>query len=645
MSIETLSDQELAVSTQDSFIEQANIKDQAFFQKASQNRLEFWEDRANELSWQTQWDQVLNWQRPYAQWFINGKLNACENCVDIHLKDKKNKIAIRWEGEDGSISEITYQELYDRVNQLAFHLKSTFNVKKGDRVTIYMPMILDLAIAVLACARIGAIHSVIFGGFSSQSISDRIVDSESSLVITADGGYRRGATLPLHQTVHEALKSVQHHCKTLVFRHLNNDISSSWNDDRDTDYEPLRSQNWEPVNPEPMDSEDILFILYTSGTTGKPKGIIHTTGGYMTHAKYSTRAVFDLKDNDIYWCTADVGWITGHTYLIYGPLANGATILMYEGAPDFPDKGRFWKIIQDHKVTILYTAPTAIRAFMKWGVDYPKGYDLSTLRLLGTVGEPINPEAWDWYFKHIGGENCPIVDTWWQTETGGIMICNLPSLAPSKPGRAGHALPGIQADILSPEGQNVETGGGLLSLTEPWPSMLRGIWGDPKRFEDVYWSRFDTYFAGDGATIDNEGYIKVLGRVDDVLNVAGHRIGTMEVESAIVDFEGVAEAAVVGIHDDIKGQAIQAFVILKEEMKETETLESDIKAFVANSIGPIARPKHIVFTPELPKTRSGKIMRRILKQLAHHEPIGDTTTLANPEIVTQIQSKISNTSK
>lgn len=640
MDIETLSEQHTRIPASAIFKKLSTIPD-TLFEEATENRYEFWEKQADKLSWFQKWDTVLEWNTPYATWFKNGKLNASYNCLDLHVHNGLgNKIAILWEGELGQKKTFSYQDVYHEVNNIAHILKHTLNIKKGDRVTIYLPMIPELLFTVLACARIGAIHSVVFAGFSASSLKDRIQDSQSHSIITADGGSRRGHVLPLKTIVDEALTypetaSVKN---VLVVKHAGIEINMT--PDRDMYLHDVYPETDNFVAPEKMDSEDILFILYTSGTTGKPKGIIHTTGGYLTHAKYSTKTVFDLNDNDVYFCTADIGWITGHTYMVYGPLLNAATIVMYEGAPDYPDKDRFWSIIDTYKVTILYTAPTAIRAFMKWGDKYPNKHHLTSLRLLGTVGEPINPEAWMWYYTVIGQQRCPIVDTWWQTETGGIMICTLPSHHDMKPGTAGQPLPGIEAKILSNDGSEITNGGGLLSLTKPWPSMLRGIWGDDKRYRDVYWSKFKTYFAGDGATIDNDGDIKVLGRVDDVLNVAGHRIGTMEVESAIVEFQGVAEAAVVGIEDEIKGQAILAYVTLKETMSEYTELEQDIRTYVGKEIGAIAKPKHIIFTPELPKTRSGKIMRRVLKNIAIQQPVGDISTLANPAIVDTLMQSL-----
>ena len=613
--------------------ERFNIID-TLYKEAKNDREDFWNKQANNLKWQKEWKKTFVWDRPYAKWFSDGKLNASENCLDIHLTKKKNKNAIIWESEAGDVIKITYKELAEKVNKLANGLKHKLKIKKGDRITIYMPLIPEAVIAMLACSRIGAIHSVVFGGFSAPSLAERIKDSNSKLIITADIANRRGKTIPLLEIVSEAMKTT----KKIPIISVNNGKSS--NNITATNFNNLLNDESDKCIPEPMDSEDPLFILYTSGTTGKPKGIVHTTGGYLTHAKYSTKLVFDLKDNDIFWCTADVGWITGHTYLVYGPLANGATILMYEGTPDYPHYGRFWELIEKHNVSIFYTAPTAIRAFMKHGEDIPKKYNLDSLRLLGSVGEPINPEAWDWYYKYIGNENCPIVDTWWQTETGGIMLTSLPGYHTMKPGIAGAPLPGIDIEILSDSGKPLDNSRGLLSITSPWPSMLRGIWGDNKRYEDVYWSKFNTYFAGDGASIDEEKDICVIGRVDDVLNVAGHRIGTMEIESALVDHKAVAEAAVIGIKDDIKGEGIGAFVILKNNQTESAELINELKRHVANTISPIAKPNLVVCTPELPKTRSGKIMRRILRQIVDGDQIGDTTTLASPEIIDVIKGKV-----
>jgi acetyl-CoA synthetase len=643
------------------FARDAHVSDDEPYRRGERDPLSYWEGWAKELHWFRPWDQVLQWEPPHAKWFVGGKLNAAYNCLDRHLEgERRTKTALLWEGEPGDKLSYTYEELHREVGRAANALKD-LGITKGDRVAIYLPMIPEAAVAMLACARIGAAHSVVFGGFSAESLRDRIRDAEAKLLITADGGYRRGGVVPLKQSADEAVGQ-EGGCPTIekvlvVARH-----GAAGETLGKATMQPGRDVWWHealagaPADcpAEEMDSEDLLYILYTSGTTGKPKGIMHTTGGYMTQAYATTKWVFDLKDDDVYWCTADVGWVTGHSYIVYGPLANGATVVMYEGAPDHPDRGRFWKLVQDYKVTIFYTAPTAIRAFMKWGTQYPEQYDLSSLRLLGTVGEPINPEAWIWYHEHIGRERCPIVDTWWQTETGAIMITPLPGVTTTTPGSATRAFPGIQADILSMDGTPIPTGAGFLAIRRPWPSMLRGIWGDPERFRNTYFSKWlgltidadgdaqpgeSVYFPGDGAKRDENGYFWVIGRIDDVLNVAGHRIGTMEVESALVDHPAVAEAAVVGKAHELKGQAVAAFVTLKEGREPSDALKQELMQHVAKKIGAIARPDDILFSADLPKTRSGKIMRRLLKDIAEGRALGDTTTLADPTVVQRLKTE------
>ncbi len=599
----------------------------------------FWAKEAAELTWSKKWTRVLDWKLPFAKWFVGGKLNAAENCLDRHLKGpRRNKAAIIWEGEPGERRTLTYHQLHREVCIFANILKRN-GVKPGDRVLVYMPLIPEAVIAMLACARIGAVHSVVFGGFSSESIKDRILDSGATVVVTADGGYRRGQIVSLKQNVDHALTDVKQVRKVIVFRRTHLDIHIKEGRDvwwhREAEYVDAKCP------PHQVDSEHPLFILYTSGSTGKPKGILHTTGGYLTATAATTKYVFDLKENDVYWCTADVGWITGHSYLVYGPLANGATCLLYEGAPNWPEPDRFWKIIAEFGVTILYTAPTAIRAFMKWGDEWPKKHDLSSLRLLGTVGEPINPEAWMWYHKHIGGGTCPIVDTWWQTETGAIMIAPLPGATPTKPGTATLPFFGIDAAIVDDNGKEVGPNeGGKLVVRKPWPSMLRSIYGDKPRYRKQYWSEVKgCYFTGDGARRDKDGYFWIVGRIDDVLNVAGHRLGTAEVESALVSHHDVAEAAVVGRPDEIKGQAVVAFVVLRTGSKASTHLADLLRRHVSHAIGPIAKPDDIRFAEALPKTRSGKIMRRLLKQIASGATItGDTTTLEDLSVLTKLRS-------
>ncbi len=601
----------------------------------------FWARQASELvTWNKDWDTVCEWKLPYAKWFLGGQLNVSYNCLDRHvLAGRGNKVAFYWEGEPGESRVITYQQLLDEVSKFANALKS-LGVEKGDRVNIYLPMIPEAAVAMLACARIGAAHSVVFGGFSAQSLSDRINDAEAKVLITADGGYRRGEVFPLKPQADEAIATTPSIEKVVVVRRGNNPVDMMAG--RDHWYHDLMDAASADCPAEPMDSEQLLFLLYTSGTTGKPKGIMHTTGGYLTQVAFTHKYVFDLNpDKDVYWCTADVGWVTGHSYIVYGPLANGATSVMYEGVPNYPANDRLWSIVEKYKVSIFYTAPTAIRTFMKWGDQEPAKHDLSSLRLLGSVGEPINPEAWMWYHEHIGRGNCPIVDTWWQTETGGIMISPLPGATTLKPGSATFALPGIGMEVVDDECHHVDKGGGYLTLTQPWPGMLRGIWKDPERYQDAYWSRFEgRYFAGDGCKLDDDGYIWLLGRVDDVMNVSGHRISTTEVESALVSHPAVAEAAVVGANDATTGQAIMAYVILRIGFDVTE---NDLRNHVAKEIGAIAKPKAIFFTPDLPKTRSGKIMRRLLRDVAEGRNLGDTTTLADSNVVSELQRRAAET--
>ena len=625
------------------FRKQANINDPEIWEKATADREKYWADWASELDWQTKWDRVLEWNPPYAKWFAGGKLNASYNCLDRHLATRGDKVALLWEGEPGEIRRITYRELHAEVSRFANVLKS-LGIASGDRVAIYMPLIVEAVVAMLACARIGAVHSVVFGGFSSDALKDRIQDAEAKLVITASSGYRRGTIVPLKKTTDAAVAECPTIEHVIVVRRRDED-DVAMQADRDVWYHEAMAKADATCDAVPLDSEHMLYMLYTSGSTGKPKGIVHTTGGYLTECYATCKWVFDLKENDIYWCTADIGWVTGHSYVVYGPLACGATVMIYEGAPDFPKKDRFWDIIERHKVTVFYTAPTAIRAFMKWGEALPRAHDMSSLRLLGTVGEPINPEAWIWYHRNIGGERCPIVDTWWQTETGSIMITPLPGLVATKPGSATRSFPGIDAEILDERGNRVEVGGGYLAITTPWPSMLRGIYGDPERYEKQYWSKWPgIYFTGDGAKRDEDGYFWLLGRVDDVINVAGHRIGTMEVESALVDHHSVAEAAVVGIQHEIKGTAIAAFVIVKESeredaMRDPAKFEQELKSHVSEKIGAIARPEKILITADLPKTRSGKIMRRLLRDIAEGRALGDVTTLADPGVVATLKEK------
>lgn len=621
----------------DAFKQRANIQDYSLFDEARADREAFWARQAGCLEWFQPWSTILEWNPPYAKWFVGGKLNACYNCLDRHMKTEvRYKPAIIWEGERGDAVTLTYEELFGLVNRFSNVLKS-IGIQKGDRVAIYMPMIPEAAVAMLSCARIGAIHTVVFGGFSSDALKDRILDAEAKLVITADGGFRRGNTIALKDAVDTAVAGCSCVEHVVVVKHAENTVSMK--EGRDLWYDLLMNEASGECPAEEMDAEDQLFILYTSGTTGKPKGIIHTTGGYMVGATMSTRWVFDIKPTDIYWCTADIGWITGHTYVVYGPLSNGMTQLIYEGSPDWPQRDRFWTLIEKYGVTIFYTAPTAIRTFMKWGEEWVYKHDLSSLRLLGSVGEPINPEAWNWYYTHIGESRCPIVDTWWQTETGSILIAPIPGLTPLKPGSATMPLPGIEAAIFDADGHPASFG--FLAITSPWPSMLRGIHNDPVRYEETYWKKWNGkyYFTGDGAKQDEDGFLWLTGRSDDVIKVSGHRIGSVEVESALVDYPSVAEAAAIAISDPIKGQSIVAFVTVKEGVKSDKQLEDTLKQHVVKKIGAIARPEKIIFIYELPKTRSGKIMRRLLRDIAEGRIVGDITTLSDPAVISEIKHR------
>jgi acetyl-CoA synthetase len=621
----------------------ANVTQEAY-DEAAADRLAFWERQADRLTWTKRWDTVLDWANPpFAKWFVGGELNVAYNCVDRHVAaGRGSKVAYYWEGEPGDSRTITYADLQTEVNKTANALIE-LGVRKGDRVAIYLPMIPELPISMLACARIGATHSVVFGGFSADALSTRINDAEAKLVITADGGYRRGKPSGLKQIVDEAVTSTPTIEHVLVVRRTEQDVA--WTDGKDLWWHDLVDRQSAEHEAPALDAEHPLYILYTSGTTGKPKGILHTTGGYLTQVAYTHHAVFDLKpEDDVYWCSADIGWVTGHSYIVYGPLANGATGVMYEGTPDTPHKGRWWEVIQKYKVTIFYTAPTAIRTFMKWGDDIPAQFDLSSLRVLGTVGEPINPEAYVWYRHNIGGGRCPVVDTWWQTETGAIMISPLPGVTHGKPGAAMRPLPGISAEVVDDQARPVPNGGGgFLVLDEPWPAMLRTIWGDDERYVKTYWSRFDgLYFAGDGAKKDDDGDLWLLGRVDDVMLVSGHNISTTEVESALVAHPKVAEAAVVGATDPITGQAIVAFVIPRGSAGnvEGEDFAKELRDHVAKALGPIAKPRQIMVVPELPKTRSGKIMRRLLRDVAENRSMGDVTTLTDSSVMDLIKEKL-----
>jgi acetyl-CoA synthetase len=639
-SIEALSTEDRKFSPPDDFAQAAQFKESIY--EEAKDLEKFWAAQAEPVVWRKPFDRVLDWSdAPFAKWFVGGTLNITESCLDQHLEERGDKVAYHWEGEPGDTRDITYRELYEETCRCANALKS-LGVEKGDRVAIYMGMVPELPVAMLACARLGAAHSVVFGGFSPDSLRDRINDAEATVLITCDGAWRNGSVVPLKEMADTALAEAPSVEKVVVLKRVDADVEMA--DGRDIWWDDL-VPGQEPECPATeVDAEHMLYILYTSGTTAKPKGIVHTTGGYAVGTSFSHRAVFDLRDDDVYWCTADIGWVTGHSYIVYGPLINGAISVMFEGVPNYPDKDRFWEIVEKYKVTILSTAPTAIRTFVKWGNEYPEKHDLSSLRLLGTVGEPIGSESWMWYREVIGGERCPIVDTWWQTETGMILISPLPGVTACKPGSATFPLPGVGADILDDAGESVPLGGGgYLVLNQPWPAMLRTLYKEPDRFKEVYWSKFSKpeenkwiYFAGDGAKRDDEGYFWLLGRVDDVMNISGHRISTLEVESALVDHPKVAEAAVVGRADDRTGQAIAAFVSLKGTDQGDEDLIKEIRNHVANKIGKIARPASIVFTSELPKTRSGKIMRRLLKDVSERRQLGDVTTLANAAVMDEL---------
>jgi acetyl-CoA synthetase len=622
------------------FTKQANYNDPDIYSRAALDPETFWKKESENISWFKPFDTVLEWDAPHAKWFNGGKLNAAYNCVDRHREgSRKNKAAIIWEGEKGGSKVYTYDMLGREVDRAA-HMLTNLGVKKGDRVAVYLPMVPELPITLLACAKIGAIHTVVFAGFSAKSLRDRIEDADAKVLVTSDSSWRRGKQVPLKEFADEAVHGSKIET-VLVVKAVGDEANVTMTEGRDVfwDDEIVKASK-SPFPAAEMDSEDILYLLYTSGTTGKPKGIVHTTGGYMVGVNNSMRSVFDLKDEDVFWCTADIGWVTGHSYIVYGPLSAGATVVMYEGAPDYPERDRFWDVIEKYGVTIFYTAPTSIRTFMKWGPSYVEKHDLSSLRLLGTVGEPINPEAWMWYHKYVGKEKTPIVDTWWQTETGCAMIAPLPGLTTTKPGSATKPLPGIIVDVVDEDGQSVEKGGGNLVIKYPWPSMLRTVWRDDDRFRSAYFGKFpEWYLPGDAAHKDEDGYIWILGRIDDVINVSGHRIGTMEVESALVSHPAVAEAAVIGRSDDVKGQAITAFVILKEGFDVSDAMTAELKESVAEQIGKLARPEEIYYTAELPKTRSAKIMRRLLRDIAEGRILGDTTTLTDPSVVEELKKQ------
>ncbi|HEV7968855.1 MAG TPA: acetate--CoA ligase [Candidatus Acidoferrales bacterium] len=640
-SLSALLDERRTFPPSEEFKEHANWNDPEIYNRAAKDPEGFWAEQAKNLDWFTPWKRVLEWNAPWAKWFVGGKLNVTYNCVDRHAHSaRRNKAAILWEGEPGDTRVLTFGMLEREVNRFANALKS-LGVAKGDRVAMYMGMVPELAIAMLACAKIGAAHSVVFGGFSAEALRERINDAKAKVLITADGAWRRGTVVPLKSSVDDALTGTPTIEKVVVVERVGKATPISMKPGRDVWWHEVVANASDECAAEPMDSEDMLFILYTSGTTGKPKGVVHTTAGYLVGVSTTHRYVFDIQEDDVYWCTADIGWVTGHSYIVYGPLANGTTTVMYEGTPDFPDRGRFWNLIDKYGVNIFYTAPTAIRTFMRWGKEFPAKYKLSSLRLIGTVGEPINPEAWIWYNETIGHGRCPIVDTWWQTETGSIMISPLPGITATKPGSATRPLPGVVAEVVDVDGKPVGPGGGgYLVLSKPWPSMLRTVYGDPDRYVQNYWSRYPgKYFTGDGCKLDEDGYFWLLGRVDDVMNVSGHRISTYEVESALVDHSSVAEAAVIGKTHEIKGQGISAFVTLKEGIQASDKLKEELKNHVSIKIGSIAKPDDIFFTAELPKTRSAKIMRRLLRDIAEGRVLGDTTTLADPTVIAKLKEQ------
>ncbi len=620
------------------FAKDANVRDRTIYDRAASDLEGFWAEQAKTLEWVKPFTKVLSWNAPYAKWFEDGTLNVSVNCLDRHVRaGRGSKVAYYWEGEPGDGRAITFSELLEETAQCANALKE-LGIRKGDRVAIYMPMIPELPVAMLACARIGAPFTVVFGGFSAEALAGRIRDSEARVLVTADGGYRKGGIVPLKKNADDAVAASSTIEKVLVARRTGHEVP--WTAGRDLWWHELVGRQKKECAPEPVDAEHMLYLLYTSGTTAKPKGIVHTSAGYLAGCATTHRAIFDIKEDDVYWCAADIGWVTGHSYIVFGPLANGTTGVMYEGTPDFPDKDRWWRIVEKYKVSVLYCAPTAIRTFMKWGEQYPKSRDMRSLRLLGSVGEPINPEAWLWYHETIGGGRCPVVDTWWMTETGMILITPLPGITTLKPGSATFPFPGVGADVVDEEGKSVPLGGaGYLVLTRPWPAMLRGIYKDEQRYRDTYWSRFEgRFFAGDGAKRDEDGYFWLMGRVDDVMKVSGHRISTTEVESSLVSHPAVAEAAVIGREDPITGQAIFAFVTLRGGNEGGDGLSGELREHVVGKIGSIARPRTIMFTPELPKTRSGKIMRRLLRDIANGQPLGDTTTLADATVVETIRA-------